>query len=73
MSQEDGVVEYKGVHYILGTNDLKRKQSLIRSLNLLSLEDSFVVDMRFNRQLIIKINKKGKPESVPKNLQSRRK
>lgn len=77
VSQEDGIIEYKGVRYILGTNDLKRKQSLIKSLNLLSLEDSFVVDLRFNRQIIIKINKKGpafqETDSGLKNLQSRRK
>ncbi|KPJ72407.1 hypothetical protein AMJ52_06405 [candidate division TA06 bacterium DG_78] len=63
VSQEEGILEYQGVHYILGTHDLKRKQSLIRSLDLLSLKDSFIVDMRFNRQIIIRIDK---------NLQSRR-
>jgi hypothetical protein len=63
VSQEEGIIEYQGVHYILGTHDLKRKQSLIQSLDLLGLKDSFIVDMRFNRQIIIRIDK---------NLQSRR-
>jgi hypothetical protein len=63
VSEEEGLIEYQGVRYILGTHDLKRKQSLIRPLDLLGLKDSFVVDMRFNRQIIIRIDK---------NLQSRR-
>ena len=76
ISQEEGIIEYKGVQYILGSNDLKEKKHLIESLNLLDLEDSFVIDLRFNKQVIIKTIKSRprfkKLESGPENLQSRR-
>jgi len=72
ISSEEGVIEYKGVQYILGTDNLKKKKFLIESLNLLSLRDSFTVNLRFNRQIIVKTNKRGtgsqKFGSVPKDL-----
>lgn len=73
VSHEDGIIEYKGVEYILGTNKLKRRKDLIESLNLLNLEDSYMVDLRFRSQVIIK---KGptfnKNKQGPENMQSRR-
>ncbi len=55
-SQEEGIVEYKGITFVLGTNDLKRKKDLIKTLKLLDIEGSYTVDMRFNRQIIVKSN-----------------
>jgi len=60
ISREDGVIEYKGVHYIVGTDDLLRKRHLIESLNLLNLDDSVIVDLRFRNQIIIRNSKKGR-------------
>ncbi len=74
LSQEEGIIEYKGVQYILGTHNLKRKKYLIESLNLVDLESPCVVDLRFNTQVIIKGGpsfKKRKPG--PEDMQSRRK
>ena len=67
ISQEEGIIEYDGVQYILGTHGLKKKKHLIESLNLLALEDSFIVDLRFNKQIIIKTIKK---EPKSKKLES---
>jgi hypothetical protein len=76
LSQEEGIVEYKGVQYILGTRNLKQKKRLLESLNLLNLSDSLIVDLRFNKQIIIKTYKKRpglrKLEPGPENEQSRR-
>ena len=54
VSQEEGIIEYKGVRFILGTHDLARRRYLIKSLNLVDLEGPCVVDLRFNSQVIIK-------------------
>lgn len=54
ISETEGIVEYKGVTYFLGTNDLKKKKELIESLNLLNLENSLEIDLRFSRQIIIR-------------------
>ncbi|OPX17775.1 hypothetical protein BXT86_04735 [candidate division WOR-3 bacterium 4484_100] len=54
ISLEEGIVSYKGVQYIFGTNDLKRKKYLLESLGLLNIEDSLIIDLRFSRQIIIK-------------------
>lgn len=54
ISQEEGIVEYKGVEYILGVHDLKKKKQLIESLDLLNIEGSGVVDLRFKTQVVIK-------------------
>ncbi len=54
VSRVDGIVEYKGVQYILGTNDLKMKKYLLEKLNLLDIEEVVVVDMRFRGQIILR-------------------
>lgn len=54
LSQEEGIIEYNGVQFILGTHDLKTRKYLIRSLNLDALKGPCVVDLRFNTQVIIK-------------------
>ncbi len=54
LSHEEGIIEYKGVQYILGTNNLKKRKRLIESLKLLDFESPCVVDLRFNTQIIIK-------------------
>ena len=54
VSRVDGIVEYKGVQYILGTNDLKMKKYLLQKLNLLDIEEVVVVDMRFRGQIILR-------------------
>lgn len=54
VSQEEGIIEYNGVQFILGTHDLKKRKRLIESLRLIDLDSSCVVDLRFNTQIIIK-------------------
>ncbi|UCG30634.1 MAG: hypothetical protein JSV53_01795 [candidate division WOR-3 bacterium] len=54
VSRVDGIVEYKGVQYILGTNDLKMKKYLLEKLNLLDVEEVVVIDMRFRGQIILR-------------------
>jgi hypothetical protein len=54
ISQEEGIVEYKGVHYILGTNDLDTKRYLLNKLNLLGIEDTLVVDLSYHGQIIVR-------------------
>lgn len=71
ISHEEGIIEYKEVQYILGTNNLKKRKYLIESLNLLDLESSCIVDLRFNTQIIIRKGP-GKNKSGSKNMQSRR-
>lgn len=69
VSQEEGIIEYNGVWFILGTHDLKTRKHLIRSLNLVDLDSPCVVDLRFNTQVIIKggpslIENKPGPEDM---------
>lgn len=54
ISEEDGIVEYKGVRYVLGTNDLKKKMRLLERLNLLEIEETLVVDLSYSGQIILK-------------------
>lgn len=54
ISREEGVVVYKGVQYILGTNDLDTKMHLLKKLSLLEIEDTLVVDLSYHGQIIIK-------------------
>ncbi len=72
ISEDEGIIEYKGVEYILGTHDLIRKRDLIKSLKLLNLGDYVIVDMRFDKQIIIRTTKREvkikKLESESKNL-----
>lgn len=57
ISQEEGLVRYKGVKYVLGTNDLKEKKRLIEKLNLLEVEGTLVVDLSYKGQIIIRAKK----------------
>ena len=76
LSSEDGIIEHRGVCYIMGTDDLPRKKHLLESLNLLDLEDSVIVDLRFRSQIVIKNVKQGSRfnnvESDPRSNQLRR-
>ena len=54
ISREDGIIEYKGVQYILGTNDLNTKRYLLNKLSLLAVEDTLVVDLSYHGQIIIR-------------------
>ncbi|MCK4251037.1 hypothetical protein KAX97_06295 [candidate division WOR-3 bacterium] len=73
ISQEDGIIEYKGIQYILGVNDLKKRKHLIESLRLLDLESPCIVDLRFDTQIIIKNGPGSKKYNQgSKNVQSRR-
>ncbi len=54
VSQEEGVVDYRGARYLLGTSDLKMKKQLLDKLDLLEIERSVMVDMRYTGQIIIK-------------------
>jgi len=54
VSEEEGIVEYMGAQYMLGTNDLKMKKHLLEKLNLLEMGESVIVDMRYTGQIIIR-------------------
>jgi hypothetical protein len=74
ISYYEGIIEYQGTQYILGTHDLKKRKYLIEKLNLFDFENPCVVDLRFNSQVIIKKGP-GSKKHIPgsKNLKSRRK
>ena len=57
ISKEEGLVRHKGVKYILGTNDLKEKKRLLEKLNLLEIEETLVVDLSYEGQIIIRAKK----------------
>ena len=57
VSVEEGIVEYKGVQYVLGTNDLEKKRHLLQKLDLLSIEEKSVVDLSYHGQIIIRAGK----------------
>lgn len=74
VSQEEGIIEYQDVRYIVGTHDLMRRKHLIERLQLLDLEGPATVDVRFDTQVIIKQGTGfGAQKSVPHSAQSRRK
>ena len=54
LSQEEGIIEYHNVYYILGTHDLKVRKERLEMLNLLDLEAGYTVDLRFDSQVILK-------------------
>jgi len=54
VSVEEGIVEYKGVHYVLGTNDLEKKRNLLQKLDLLNIDEKLTVDLSYNGQVIIR-------------------
>ncbi len=54
ISQEEGIVEYKGIEFILGVHDLRKKKHFIESLNLLKLQGPCIVDLRFKTQVVIR-------------------
>ena len=54
LSEVDGIIEYKGVRFYVGTGRLNEKKALIDSLKLCDLGDRTEVDMRFSRQIIIR-------------------
>ncbi|UCD18886.1 MAG: hypothetical protein JSU64_05515 [candidate division WOR-3 bacterium] len=58
VSEEEGIIEYKGAQYILGTNHLKMKKKLIEKLKLLEIGESVIVDMRYAGQIIVR-NRNG--------------
>jgi hypothetical protein len=59
ISEEDGIIEYQGVKYLLGRKDLGRKKRLIDSLDLLNPEPGVEIDLRFNGQVIIRKRKEA--------------
>jgi len=54
LSEVDGIIEYQGVRFYLGTGRLNEKKAYIDSLKLYELGDRMEVDMRFSRQIIIR-------------------
>jgi len=54
VSSVDGVVEYKGVRYLLSTNDLRMKKHLLEKMNLMETGETMVVDMRYRGQIILR-------------------
>lgn len=54
VSEEEGIIMYKGAQYLLGTNDLRMKRNLLEKLNLLEIGESMIVDMRYAGQVIVR-------------------
>lgn len=54
VSETEGIIEYEGKKFILGYNDFKRKKDIINKLNLLKLQGNLEIDLRFNRQVIVR-------------------
>jgi hypothetical protein len=54
VTHEDGIVEYQGVYYILGSHDFDRRRRLLGKLPQDAIQSPCIVDMRFNSQIIIK-------------------
>lgn len=54
ISKEEGIVEYKGVQYILGTSDLKMKKRLLEKLSFTDIGDTLVVDLSYHGQIILR-------------------
>lgn len=56
VSEAEGIIEYQGVQYLLGTNDLKLKKHLLRQFDLLDIPDTLTVDLRYAGQIILRRN-----------------
>ncbi len=54
VSETEGIIEYEGKKFILGYNNFKRKKEIINKLNLLKLQGNLEIDLRFNRQVIVR-------------------
>ncbi|OGC41275.1 hypothetical protein A2Y85_00740 [candidate division WOR-3 bacterium RBG_13_43_14] len=54
IDQEEGIIEYNGIRFILGVNNLELRKRLIDSLELFNLSGSFTVDLKFDNQIIIR-------------------
>ncbi len=54
VSETEGIIEYEGKKFILGYNNFKRKKEIINKLKLLELQGSLEIDLRFNRQVIVR-------------------
>lgn len=54
ISETEGIIEYEGKKFILGYNNFKRKKDIINKLNLLKLQGNLEIDLRFNRQVIVR-------------------
>ena len=57
VSVEEGIVEYKGVHYVLGTNDLKKKRNLLKKLELFDIDEKLIIELSYNGQIIIRADR----------------
>ncbi|MGQ9464584.1 MAG: hypothetical protein ACUVQ4_02615 [bacterium] len=54
LSETEGVIEYEGKRFILGLNNFKKKRDIINDLNFLKLQGNLEIDLRFNRQVIVR-------------------
>lgn len=54
LSETEGVIDYEGKRFILGLNNYKKKRDIINDLNLLKLRGNLEIDLRFNRQVIVR-------------------
>ena len=59
VSEEEGIIEYQGIKYLLGRKDLGRKKHLIDSLDLLNPDAGGEIDLRFKGQVIIRKRKEA--------------
>ncbi len=58
-SETEGIIEMNGITIYLGRNDLRRKQFLIDSLDLLKPGEYHEIDMRFAGQIILRSGKEA--------------
>lgn len=58
-SETEGIIEMNGITIFLGRNDLKRKQFLIDSLDLLKPGAYREIDMRYAGQIILRSGKEA--------------
>ena len=54
IDQEEGIVEFKRIRFVLGASNLALRKKLIDSLELYQLSGSFIVDLKYDNQIIIR-------------------
>ncbi len=63
VDREEGIIDHNGTRFIVGVSNLEFRRHLIDSLELLGFGESFTVNLKFNKQIII--SKESGPKNVP--------
>jgi hypothetical protein len=56
VSETEGIIEYGGKKFILGQSGFKEKRELINHLHLTEMAGVSEIDMRFDKQIIVRKN-----------------